>query len=224
MPGRLEKFVNNRIYHIFNKTINKRLIFDSDNYCSKFLDIARYYQSSQALVSYSNIKNYDLDFQKKLFRRIVIKKYFNVEIFTFSLMPTHYHFLIRQKKDNGIPIFIADTLNSFTRYFNIKNEGLGPIFLPRFKSKRITTDEQAKHVSRYIHLNPLTAGIVNSIDELIEYRWSSLPEYLTGKKGICNTKFILNLFDDNKQRYRKFLEDNINYQKTLDMIKHAKNF
>lgn len=224
MPGRFEDFKNNGVYHIFNKTINKQLVFDSNEYCGKFLDIAKYYRSSKATVSYSKIKNFELEFQEDLLKKIRLKKYYNIEIFTFSLIPNHFHFQLQQKRSNGISIFMADVLNSFTRAFNIKNEKLGPLFLPRFKSRQIRTDNEAKHVSRYIHLNPLSHGIVKSIDELIAYPWTSLPEYLTNKKGICNTKFILDLFDGNKLRYRKFIEDNADYQRSLELIKHTRNF
>ena len=224
MPGRFEDFYNNGVYHIFNKTVNEQRVFDSSIYCNKFLDIIEYYRSSKAKISYSRIKNFELDFQKKLHKKILLKKYFNVEIFSFSLMPNHFHFLLQQKKDNGIPIFMADILNSFTRFYNIKNKKLGPLFLPRFKSRKITSDEIAKHVSRYIHLNHLTSGMLKKIGELINYPWTSLPEYISDKKGICSTKFILDLFDGNKDRYRKFLENNIDYQKSLSLIKHTRNF
>lgn len=224
MPGRFEDFVNNGIYHIFNKTIYEQHIFDSDIYCSKFMQIVKYYRSDKANVSFSNIKNYDLEYQKNLYKKILIKSYFNVEVLVFSLMPTHFHFMLQQKKNKGISIFMADVLNSFTRFFNIKNEKLGPLFIPRFKSRKISTDEEAKHVSRYIHLNHFSAGLIKSIDELIKYPWTSLPEYLMNKKGVCNTKFILDLFDGNKERYKKFIEDNADYQKSLELIKHTRNF
>src|SRR3989338_8470630 len=213
MPGRLEPFINGGIYHIFNRTINKQQIFSSPPYCEKFLEIVKYYRSTKAIVSFSSLKKFNLEFQKELYKKIQIKKYFNIEILVYSLMPTHYHFLLQQKKSNGISIFMADVLNSFTRFHNIKNDKLGPLFLPRFKSKKVTTDEQTKHVSRYIHLNYLSAGFAKNFAKLIDYPWSSLSEYLSDKKGLCNKKFIMQLFDSNTARYRKFVEDNADYQR-----------
>lgn len=142
-----------------------------------------------------------------------------VDILAFCLMPNHFHFLLKQIKDKGISKFMGNIQNSYTRYFNTKNERDGSLFLDQFKAKLIITDEQLIHVSRYIHLNPYTSYIVKDLNTLFAYPWSSLREYLNSKAEICNMEIIMSLFK-NYKTYQKFLEDQADYQRQLHKIQH----
>jgi len=140
-------------------------------------------------------------------------------------MPNHYHFQIKQLIDNGIIRFMADVLNSFTRYYNSKNKRKGPIFLTPFRSRQIVSDEQLIHTSRYIHLNPYSAGIVNTQKDLINYPYSSFKEYVEkNEEGICNTDEILKMFGGDRERYKEFVLSNAEHQRTLEYIKYAKDW
>lgn len=225
MPGRFEKFVNNYIYHIFNKTINSQTLFTDEDKCAIFLKIARYYRSSQLQISFSHLKRLEREVRESILEKTKLKKYFRVEILAYCIMPTHYHFLLKQKFENGIQKFMADLANSFTKNINIKHEKNGPIFIPRFKSVRIRTEEQLKHVSRYIHLNPYASGLIRDIKDLRQYQWSSCGEYFKPtKKILSNPKEVLDLFGNNSVRYEKFIIDHADYQKSLELIKHVKKF
>ncbi|QQG44176.1 MAG: transposase [Candidatus Roizmanbacteria bacterium] len=226
MPQRLEPFLNNSIYHVFNRTIDHRVIFKiRDSNTNIFMQLLAYYRSLKAAISFSKLKITDKKIVENLMNEVSFKKYFKVEIMAFCLMPTHFHFLLRQKTDEGIPRFISDVLNSFTRYYNIKNKRRGPIFLPKFKSVRILNDEQLKHVSRYIHLNPYSSSVIENIKDLENYHLSSFKEYLSNnKKRLSNDEFILDLFQKDKDRYERFVLMNADYQKTLEFIKHAKKW
>ena len=57
-----------------------------------------------------------------------------VEIICYCLMPNHFHFLLRQKKDSGITEFVSKISNSYTRYFNVKNKRIGPLLQGEFKA------------------------------------------------------------------------------------------
>ena len=138
-------------------------------------------------------------------------------------MPNHFHLLLKQLKNNGISTLVANFQNSYTRYFNLKNKRVGPLFQGAFKAVRVETDEQFLHVSRYIHLNPYSSLVVKSLEELQRYPWSSLPEYLNPKKHknkISFPKEILDFFDDNLHDYQKFIYNQAEYQKNLETIKH----
>ena len=221
MPQRFEPLITRGVYHIFNKTINSLSIFNQDENSLAFLDRIKYYRSTKSQISYSNLKDFENEIQKRILDEVQIKKYFKVTIFTYTLMPTHFHFLLRQDKENGIREFIANTLNSFTKYTNIRDEKLGPLFLPRFKSVKVTSDDLAKHISRYIHLNPYISGIVKNIEDLKYYKWSSFSEYINQvPNGLCDTKFIVDLFNKDRKRYENFIYDNADYQKSLESSKH----
>lgn len=133
-------------------------------------------------------------------------------------MPNHFHFLLKQIKDNGISHFVANFQNSYTRYFNVKWKKDGPLLLTQFKAVRIEDDNQLLHVSRYIHLNPYSSFVIKSIDNLIDYPWSSLKEYLSSA-NVVKSEEIINLIGSSK-KYKKFLLDQADYQRTLDQIKH----
>ena len=132
-------------------------------------------------------------------------------------MLNHLHFLLRQLTDNGISIFMSKLTNSYTRYLNTKKERNGPFFQGRFKSVRIESNEQLLHVSRYIHLNPLVAGLVSNLSN---YSWSSYSSYIGSEEdGLSSPEFILKNFKT-KNDYEQFLLNQIDYAKSLEQIKH----
>ena len=131
-------------------------------------------------------------------------------------MPSHFHFTLKQEKDNGIRFFIQKLTNSFAHYLNTKNESYGPIFTGNFKAVRVANDEQLLHLSRYIHLNPVTDYLVKKPED---YPYSSYRVFL----GLESSSFIdptLVMNDYTPESYRKFVEGRIDYQRELDRIKH----
>lgn len=134
-------------------------------------------------------------------------------------MPTHFHFLVRQKEDDGVIKFISNVTNSFTRHFNLKTNRKGPLFLPVFKSSKISTYEQFIHVSRYIHLNPFSSGLVKTPQALLDYPWSSLSDYLQIPKHTFLSKTYLMRNFKSKESYRSFIFNHADYQKNLEFIK-----
>lgn len=221
MPQRLEPFVDGSIYHVFNRTIDGRNIFKDQSLCLLFSKLLAYYRSAKAKISFSKLKTLEKDRLEGIKRDIKYKKYFRVNILAYCLMPTHFHLLVKQKIENGLQRFVANTVNSLTRYFNLKNKRKGPLFLPKFKSVRIQTDEQLIHVSRYIHLNPYSSEVVNKKEDLINFSWSSLGEYLSStQQNLIDTTHILSLFGNDKDKYKQFVCSNAEYQKTLEQVKY----
>lgn len=134
-------------------------------------------------------------------------------------MPNHFHLLLRQIDDAGISKFMANFTNSYTKYFNMKNDRVGPLFQGLFKAVLIEDDEQLMHVSRYIHLNPASSFLVEP-DFLESYEWSSYPDYLGLKNPeIIEKETVLNLFS-NEEQYKQFVLDQAGYARTLETIKH----
>lgn len=84
----------------------------------------------------------------------------HLEIISYCLMPNHFHLLVKQVIDHGIVKCLNNFSNSYTRYFNIRHDRVGPLFQGRFKAVRIETDEQLLQVSRYIHLNPVASSLI----------------------------------------------------------------
>lgn len=141
-----------------------------------------------------------------------------VGLVAFCLMPNHIHLLVKQIVDEGISKYMRQISDSFTRYFNTKYQRVGPLFQGTFKAVRIENDEQLIHVSRYIHLNPLTSFVVRE-GNFINYPWSSLKDYLGGDSKIINSQIVLNNFQVQGD-YLKFVMDQADYGKELERIKH----
>lgn len=135
-------------------------------------------------------------------------------------MPNHFHFLLKQIAEDGISNFLSKFTNSYTRYFNTKHQRVGPLFQGAFKAVHIETDEQLIHLSRYIHLNPVSSIVIPKKD-LLTYPWSSLPAYIHSNTRIVNTVPVLNHFSS-VEDYKLFQLDHISYAKELEKIKHLR--
>lgn len=108
--------------------------------------------------------------------------------------------------------------HSYSKYFNAKNERTGSLFQSMFKAVRIESDEQLIHVSRYIHLNPVSSFLIN-IESLTDYAWSSFKDYMNPSDSIIATKSILDYFKS-KEEYKKFVFNQADYQRELEQIRH----
>lgn len=116
-----------------------------------------------------------------------------------------------------------DVGNSYARYFNTRNERLGPLFQSRFKAKLIENEESFLQVSRYIHLNPLgfeathPAGEKNSLISALEgYHYSSYNLFINGneKFSLCERSAIEE-YTKNPKSYKEFVESKINQDPSL---------
>lgn len=218
MPGRKIPLVTDQIYHIFNRGIDRRPTFTSKKEFQRAIQTLNFYQYLKPPISLSKFLRLEVKKQNEVLDLLLQSKK-AVDIFCFCLMPNHFHFLLKQLEDNGIARYLSNLQNSYTRFFNVSNERDGPLFLDQFKAVRIETDEQLVHVSRYIHLNPNTGYVVKTQAELLDYPWSSFHDYLQGNNKIVNIEFVLSLFSS-KEKYKKFVFDQADYQRKLKEIEH----
>ncbi len=220
MPGREEPLITDSFYHVFNKTIESKNIFTNPAHCELVLDLFRYYRSLKSFRSYSLYKSLSPQLRKIIDKTTNDQKFYRIEIYSHILMPTHFHILLRQKAANGISQFISNVINSFTRYFNLRYKRKGPIFLTKFKARRVMNREEFIHTSRYIHLNCYSSGLITNIEEIVNYPWSSLKEYFhpTGN-SLVNTSYLMVLFNNNMENFKKFIFNQADYQKNLEQIK-----
>ena len=209
MPRRITPLVNGEFYHIYNRGVEKRDVYLNYWDYKRFLKSLYYYQFLGPKPSFSKFSKSE----SSLFKPILENKV--IEIICYCLMPNHFHLQVKQLKEKGISIFMGQLLNSFTKYFNIKHKRVGSLFQGTFKTVRVETDEQLVHLSRYIHLNPIVSRVAKKLDD---YKWSSFSEYMN-EPVICSTSEIINFFPS-KGKYREFVEAQIDYGRTLEIIKH----
>ena len=133
-------------------------------------------------------------------------------------MPNHFHLIIKQVAPKGISNFLADFQNSYTKYFNVKRDRVGPLFQGPFKSVHVKNDEYLLHLSRYIHLNPVSSFLIKQ-NQLTNYPWSSFSKFCENKTGLCEKDIILNNYATNES-YQDFVLDYAEYSQSLEMIQH----
>lgn len=204
-------------YHIFNRTIADEIAFINKHNLNRALALTNFYRFKTRL-SYSHFQALPKEERKKMLS-VICSSSPLVEIYSLAFMPNHYHFLLKQLQDNGINDFISNLQNGFAKFYNKKFERKGSLFCHSFERVRIETEEQFVHVSRYIHLNPVTSYLIK-IEELDTYPYTSFPIYLSKKMfDFVETGHILNHFKTT-QRYKKFVHDQNDYQKKLQEIKN----
>lgn len=163
-------------YHVMNRGINRNNIFFNDKQRHAFL---RFLNEAT--------------------------KIYGIEIHAYCLMNNHYHIIIHTPRGN-ISQAMKYLNSRYAQFVNLSMKRDGPLFKGRFKAIIISADDYLLTLSRYIHLNPLEAKLVNDIQL---YTWSSLPIYLGKRKppDWLFTQEIINRFGKNnfKDEYKKFV-------------------
>ncbi|MGA1869603.1 MAG: transposase [bacterium] len=156
-----------------------------------------------------NIFKNDRDKEKFLAYLEKAAERFSIIIHTYCLMSNHYHLLVETPEAN-LSLAIQWISVSYATYFNRKHGRHGHLFQGRFKAILIDADEYLKHLSRYIHLNPVRAKMVSLP---AEYRWSSYCAYIGHQKvpEFLETNWLLSSFGKSKKEargnYKQFVEN-----------------
>lgn len=217
---RKEKFIQEEYYHIYNRTLFKRPEFtnykNSKRLKQAFL-LANSTHSSRAFQFLRDNKNAAIKDAVEISGRGERL----VDVLCYTIMPNHYHLLLKERQEKGISNFIHKCNISVAKYINIKNNRSGPLFESLFKSKHITTNDYLLHLSLYIHLNPLDFLIgkqwrkhrIRNWDKiknkLINYPYSSLKNFLDVNhedKIISGKEIITDQFKNTKE-YELFLRE-----------------
>lgn len=216
-------FLPGEYYHVYNRTILSIPEFKENNNCNRLTQaflLSNSTKSTQAFQFLRNHKDATLDEALEIARSG--EKL--VDVLCYAIMPDHYHLLIKERKEKGITEFIRKCNISIAKYINKTKERRGTIFESRFKSKHIDSNEYLRHLSLYIHLNPLDfiAGkewrehrlenFNKHKDKLLNYPWSSLSFFLNNNKPneiISGHEIITDQFK-NRNDYEFYLKSWIN--------------
>nr|WP_306798619.1 transposase [Oceanobacillus saliphilus] len=147
---------------------------------------------------------------------VTIEKYkikSGMKVYAWCLMGNHVHFLVKEGNED-ISITMKRIGVSFVSYYNWKYDTVGHLFQDWFRSENVETDLSLVKVARYIHQNPVKAGIVNRPDEWI---WSSCHSYYSEAEAanagnLLDINFILGKFSTDltiaKEKFKEFNEEN----------------
>jgi REP element-mobilizing transposase RayT len=186
MSIRKTAFVNNEYYHIFNRGVDKRIIFDDKSNLYFFFNRLQTLNTIDTSKNANNNRNRNkelIDNDDKL-----------VDIIAYCLLPNHYHLLVKQLTDGGISKFMQRLGTSYTTYYNQINERSGSLFQGKFKANHLIGDYGLSTVATYVNLNYKH----HKIDPKTNLVKSSIFEYLDEELGdkICNQQEIKNIIHE----------------------------
>lgn len=164
MPRRPRLFVSGATYHVYCRIARGELVFDEHDEAAEFIETLR--------------KVRDLD---------------GLTIFAWCLMGNHYHLVLRTR-EIALWRTMARIQGSFSRGYNRRHRYLGRLWQSRYRARVIDTDVYFRQVVAYVHLNPVSARVV---DDPAAYVYSGHREII----GACSTHLIdrravLNGFDE----------------------------
>lgn len=178
MPRVSRKLSQTGIYHIMLRGINKQNIFEDNEDRFKFLEMLSYFKTQCKYVIYG-----------------------------YCIMNNHIHLLIKEREDS-ISIAIKRISSTYVLWYNKKYKRCGHLFQERFKSEPINDELSLLRVLRYIHQNPIKAGLVHHI---FDTKWTSYYEYIS-IKNIIDTDLILDILSSNRddaiELYMEYMEEN----------------
>lgn len=129
---------------------------------------------------------------------------YGAKIHAYCLMTNHYHLLL-QTPDGNLPEIMRHINGAYTNYFNAKRKRAGHLFQGRYKAILIEADEYLMELSRYIHLNPVRAGMSEKPED---HPWSSYQNYIGLRPALswlCTDR-VMDHFSGSKS-YRQFVEE-----------------
>ncbi len=174
-------YLTENIYHLYNRSINKELLFKDEKDYLRFLEITRKHLGLKCC------------------------------ILGWCFMPNHFHFLIYTNDDSiqkikvgGLDLQalqngIRNLLSSYSKYFNFRYNRKGNLFQQKSKYKEVPTD--GIQVLHYIHQNPWKAGIVTKIEDWV---FSSFNDFAGFRNGtLCNLQLAIQLLGIQQQSFYK---------------------
>lgn len=166
MPRKARQRSETGIYHIMMRGINKQEIF------------------------------YNHKDKMKLFELMIrFKEISHFKLYGYCFMDNHVHLLLKETIE-PLPVVVKRISSSYVYWFNEQHERCGHLFQERYKSEPVEDDAYFLTVLRYIHQNPIQAGLVNNFSD---YRWSSFNEYMKGPI-ITDTDFALKIFSSEREK------------------------
>jgi REP element-mobilizing transposase RayT len=149
-------------------------------------------------INKQNIFEEDKDYHKLMELLFKIKKELEFKIYAYTFMPNHVHLLFQEKETRDSTVAMHKLLTSYAGWYNKKYARSDSLFGDRFASKPVEEEKHLFSLVRYIHQNPIRAGIVSNIKD---YRWSSFQDYLCGNEWptvLTDTSFLLSYLSTDK--------------------------
>jgi REP element-mobilizing transposase RayT len=173
MPRRSIRFVAGHYYHVYNRGVARQPIFrEEENYRFLLRLVKRYVEELE------------------------------IAVIAYCLMPNHYHFLLRQDAQKPAGLLAQRVFNSYTKAFNRRYQRTGTLFEGRYQAIWVDRTEYLFHLCRYIHANPVKAGLVRKVEE---WPYSNFAEWVGIRDGaLVDREFVRECFP-RAVLYRRFV-------------------
>lgn len=221
MPAKnsLKTYTDDSYYHIYNRGVEKRLIFlDKQDY-AVFLSYLKDYLlpkdeaelQRRLLDPLTSYKERD-----KILKLLRLNNFADeIILIAYCLMPNHFHFLLKQRGSQSIDKFMNSFGVRYAMYFNRKYKRVGAFFQDAYKAVLVESEPQLLYLSKYIHRNPLkntsksTLQVQEDLRHALYTQPSSYPDYLRQRRTEwIHPEYILGYFSQvNPQMdYKAFVE------------------
>jgi len=218
------KFVKGGIYHIFNRGVEKRTIFQNDSDKWRFLQDLYLFNDKEVstnLLWKMEHKEGKLNFRtlKDFLDKNQLERKPLVKIMADCLMPNHFHLILEEIEENGISNFMHKIGTGYASYFNKKYERTGSFFQGPFKAVLVDKDLYLQYLLIYLNvINPgqliepkLKEEGVSDLDAIMKfadnYLWSTHKEYLGERDSVIIDKGELGKFFPEPEKYCEFARD-----------------
>lgn len=207
MPARNSRktYLKNGYYHIYNRGVEKRTIFQDEQDYSVFLSyLKEYLNPKNEKELYDKLSDPNTSYQEKdkILKLLRLNNFNNeITLLAYCLMPNHFHFFIKQKSAGTIDKFMNSLATRYTMYFNRKYKRVGSLYQDVYKAVLVTSEKHFVYLSKYIHKQALELG---------KDQPSSLPEYLKLRKtSWINPEEVLSYFSETNPSlaYKNFINE-----------------
>jgi putative transposase len=199
MPARnvRKQYAKNSYYHLYNRGVEKRVIFlDAQDYGVFLGYLKQYLLPKDEKMIQKRLTDPIISSKEKdhLLKQLRLNNFADeITLLAYCLKPNHFHFFVKQNHATAIDAFMQSLCTRYTMYFNHRYKRVGSLFQGVYKAVMITTDEQFLHLSRYIHKQALT--FQGETLEPQENNPSSYREYIGLRKSIwVHPKDVLDYF------------------------------
>ncbi len=203
---RLIRITPGEYYHIFNRAVNKQVIFHDTSDYFRFLFLTLYFQSP---IIFQQLGRKVKEFvQSRALDSVeedeIIKKR-RVELVAFCIMPNHFHLIVKELDEGGIAAYMQRVLTSYSKYYNTKYEKSGHVFQGPYQAVHVEDNRQLLHLSAYIHRNPREISKWFNKEE--QYPWSSYQDFIGENRwgNLIMLDIIIGQFKD-KAEYENFVK------------------
>ena len=185
-------FEINETYHVYNRGVEKRNIFESESDYVRMMLLLLVCNSTNSVQIRNMLRPYQgrtLAGMAGFFEKETPKNKI-VDVLAYCLMPNHFHLVLHERSEGGISKYIQKILTAYTMYFNKKYDRNGVLFQGMTKSQHIDNEAQYLHIFDYVHKNPIS---------LIQHDWK--------EKGVKDKKRVRTFLEEYQYgSYRDFMD------------------